>query len=140
MTPDETARRSAEAMWHDDRASRALGMELLEVGPGRAALSMRVRDDMVNGHRIGHGGLTFTLADSAFAFACNSYGRRTVAAAAEIRFLAPTRLGDLLVARATERARDGRDGVYEVTVSVDDTPVAHFVGRSREIGGGFVEE
>jgi acyl-CoA thioesterase len=133
-TAQETAERSAAAMWADDRASQALGMEILEVGPGRAVLRMRVREDMVNGHAIGHGGLTFTLADSAFAFACNSYGRTTVAAAAEIRFRRPTRLGDVLVATAVERTRDGRDGVYDVTVRDGDAVVATFVGRSREIG------
>src|SRR4051812_14992060 len=122
-------------MWAGDRASRALGMVLDAVGPGTATLSMTLRDDMVNGHAIGHGGLTFTLADSAFAFACNSYNRTTVAAGAEIRFRRPTRLGDRLVATATERGRDGRDGVYDVLVTVGDEVVAVFVGRSREIGG-----
>jgi len=133
MNAQETAERSAADMWADDRASRALGMEIVEVGPGRATLRMFVREDMVNGHGIGHGGLTFTLADSAFAFACNSYGRTTVAAAAEIRFRRPTRLGDELVADAVERSRDGRDGVYDVTVRAGDETVAIFVGRSREI-------
>jgi acyl-CoA thioesterase len=137
VTPEEIASRSAAAMWADDRASQALGMELREVGPGRAVLSMTVTEDMVNGHAIGHGGLTFTLADSAFAFACNSYNRTTVAAGAEIRFRAPTRLGDALVARAVERTREGRDGVYDVTVTVGGTVVAEFTGRSREIGGAF---
>lgn len=134
MNPQETAELSAAAMWADDRASQALGMEILEVGPGRAVLRMTVREDMVNGHAIGHGGLTFTLADSAFAFACNSYGRTTVAAGAEIRFRRPTRLGDVLVATAVERTREGRDGVYDVTVRDGDTVVATFVGTSREIG------
>jgi acyl-CoA thioesterase len=110
MNSQETAERSAAAMWAGDRASRALGMEIVEVGPGRATLRMVVTDDMVNGHGIGHGGLTFALADSAFAFACNSYDRVTVAAGAEIAFRAPTRLGDELVATAVERSRDGRDG------------------------------
>lgn len=122
-------------MWSDDRASQALGMILDSVGPGRATVRMMVREDMVNGHGIGHGGLTFTVADSAFAFACNSYDRRTVAAGAEIRFRAPTRQGDELVATALERSREGRDGVYDVTVTAGDTVVAEFVGRSREIGG-----
>ena len=140
MTPDspeEVARASAAAMWADDRASRALGMSLDTVGPGTATLRMTVRDDMVNGHDIGHGGLTFALADSAFAFACNSYNRRTVAAGAEIRFRAPTRAGDVLVATAVERERDDRDGTYDVTVTSGETVVATFVGRSREIGGAF---
>jgi acyl-CoA thioesterase len=133
MNAQETAESSAADMWAGDRASQALGMEIVEVGPGRATLRMSVRDDMVNGHGIGHGGLTFALADSAFAFACNSYGRTTVAAAAEIRFRRPTRLGDDLVATAVERSRDGRDGVYDVTVRNGEETVAIFVGRSREI-------
>jgi acyl-CoA thioesterase len=136
--PQAVAEASAAAMWADDRASQALGMEIVEIAPGRAVLRMDVRDDMVNGHAIGHGGLTFTLADSAFAFACNSYGRRTVAAGAEIRFLAPTRLGDVLVATAVERDREGRTGVYDVEVAAGETVVATFVGRSHEIGGSFV--
>jgi acyl-CoA thioesterase len=147
VTPDEaalaaqqTAERSAAAMWAGDRASQALGMELLEVGPGRAVLSLTIRDDMVNGHRIGHGGITFMLADSAFAFACNSRNRRTVAAGAEIRFRAPTRLGDVLLASAAERSRDGADGVYDVEVHVGEVLVARFVGRSKEIGGTLFEE
>ena len=135
MNPDEVAWRSAEAMWADDAASRSLGMEIVDVAAGRATLRMTVREDMVNGHAIGHGGLTFTLADSAFAFACNSYNRSTVAASAEIRFLAPTRLGDVLVADAVERSRDGRDGVYDITVRSGETVVAEFTGRSKEIRG-----
>ena len=134
MNPDDLAQRSAEAMWAGDRASQSLGMEIVEVGPGRATLRMTVREDMVNGHGIGHGGLTFAVADSAFAFACNSYGVTTVAAGAEIRFLAPTRSGDELVATAVERSRDDRDGVYDVTVRAGETTVATFVGRSRQIG------
>ena len=126
-------------MWADDRTSQAFGIVLDEVRPGRATVRMTVREDMVNGHDIGHGGLTFTVADSAFSYACNSYNRRTVAAGAEIRFLAPTRRGDVLVATATERERTGRDGVYDVTVTVGETVVATFVGRSKEIGGAFWE-
>ncbi|MCW2845192.1 MAG: paaI [Nocardioides sp.] len=137
MSPEETARASADAMWAEDRASQALGMSIDDVGPGTATLRMTVREDMVNGHDIGHGGFTFTLADSAFAFACNSYNRRTVAAGAEVRFRAPTRSGDVLVATAVERSREGRDGTYDVTVTTGDTVVATFVGRSKEIGGAF---
>ena len=122
-------------MWAGDRASQWLGMELVDVGPGTATLQLKLTEQMVNGHDIGHGGITFTLADSAFAFACNSYNRVTVAASAEIRFRRPTRLGDVLVATATERSREGRDGVYDVTVTVGGDVVAEFVGRSREIGG-----
>ena len=139
LSAEEVARRSAEAMWASDAASRALGMELVAVAPGRATVTMQVREDMVNGHAIGHGGFTFTLADSAFAFACNSYNRSTVAAACEIRFVAPTRLGDLLVAEAVERSRRGRDGVYDITVRRDDTLIAEFVGRSKEIRGALFD-
>jgi acyl-CoA thioesterase len=135
VTPEETARRSADAMWAGDRASRGLGMSLDSVGPGTATVSMTLTESMVNGHAIGHGGYTFTLADSAFAFACNSYNRSTVAAGAEIRFRRPTHLGDRLVASATEREREGRDGVYDVLVTVGDEVVAIFVGRCKEIGG-----
>jgi acyl-CoA thioesterase len=141
VTPDDVAQdraeRSAAAMWAEDRASQALGMSIDAVGPGTATLRMTVRADMVNGHDIGHGGLTFTLADSAFAFACNSYNRRTVAAGAEIRFRRPTRAGDILVASAVERDRGERDGTYDVTVTAGEEVVATFVGRSREIGGPF---
>jgi acyl-CoA thioesterase len=135
VTPEETARRSADAMWAGDRASRGLGMSLDSVGPGTATVSMTLTESMVNGHAIGHGGYTFTLADSAFAFACNSYNRSTVAAGAEIRFRRPTHLGDRLVASATEREREGRDGVYDVLVTVGDEVVAIFVGRCKEIDG-----
>jgi acyl-CoA thioesterase len=139
LSAEDVARRSAEAMWASDAASRALGMELVAVAPGRATVTMQVREDMVNGHAIGHGGFTFTLADSAFAFACNSYNRSTVAAACEIRFVAPTRLGDLLVAEAVERSRQGRDGVYDITVRRDGTVVAELVGRSKEIRGALFD-
>jgi acyl-CoA thioesterase len=142
LTPHERARRAAEAMWAGDRASQGLGMRLLEVTPGRARVQMTVREDMVNGHAIGHGGFTFTLADSAFAFACNSYNRSTVAQVCEVRFLAPARLGDVLVAEAVEREREGRDGTYDVTVrrTGDGTVVAEFVGHSKEIRGTLFEE
>ena len=138
--PEETARRSAEAMWDGDAASRALGMRIRGVGPGTATLEMTVREDMVNGHGIGHGGFTFSLADSAFAFACNSYNRRTVAHTCRITYLAPTRLGDVLVAEAREREREGRDGVYDVVVRSADGVVAEFVGTSKEIRGSLYEE
>ena len=143
MTPgagegaQETAERCAGIMWREDNASRTLGMELLEVRPGRATIRMKVTETMVNGHGIGHGGFTFSLADSAFAFACNTYNRRTVARACEISYLAPTRLGDTLTAEAVERSREGRDGTYDVTVRNDAVTVAKFVGRSREIRGTF---
>ncbi len=140
MTPQERAERAAAAMWAGDNASQMLGMRIVEVAPGRARLEMTVREDMVNGHGIGHGGLTFALADSAFAFACNSYNRSTVAQACEIRFLAPTRLGDLLVADAVERDREGRDGTYDITVRCGAGVVAAFVGHSKEIRGTLFPE
>lgn len=135
-TPQVRAERATAAMWADDAASQAMGMRLGEVGPGRARVSMTVRDDMVNGHAICHGGYVFALADSAFAFACNSYNRVSVAQACDITFVTPARLGDLLRADAVERARYGRNGIYDVTVRRDDGDlVAEFRGRSRELDG-----
>jgi len=133
----EMAQRCAQIMWREDNASRSLGMELLEVGPGRATVRMAVTEVMVNGHAMAHGGFTFTLADTAFAFACNTYNRRTVARECEISFLAPTRAGDMLTADAVERSREGRDGTYDVTVRRCGEVVAEFRGRSREIEGKF---
>ena len=123
-------------MWDSDRASQALGMRLESVSAGRAVVSMPVRADFCNGHGIGHGGLIFTLADSAFAFACNSHGPVTVAAGAEVRFRSPVREGETLVATAVERSRDesGR-GVYDVEVRAGDRVVATFVGRSAPLPG-----
>lgn len=123
-------------MYDDDRASRRLGIEISDVAPGRASATMAVTDDMVNGHGICHGGYVFTLADTAFAFACNTYDERTVAAGATIEFLAPVQAGARLTARATELSRRGRSGVYDVTVAAaDGQVVAEFRGRSRVIGG-----
>lgn len=131
------ARRSADAMWSQDAASAALGIELLDVGPGRALLRMQVRATMVNGHGIAHGGLVFTLADSAFAVACNSHGTVTVAAGADVTFTAAAHLDDVLVAEAVEQAVSGRSGVTDVRVTrgdVDGELVALFRGRSRSLG------
>jgi acyl-CoA thioesterase len=127
------ARRCADAMWADDQASRRLGMKLVEVAPGRATLTMTVGDDMVNGHGTCHGGFLAALADSAFAFACNTYGQVTVAAGFDITFVAPAVLDDELVAVATERTRYGRSGLYDVTVTRDGTVIAEFRGRSRSL-------
>jgi acyl-CoA thioesterase len=124
----------ADAMWSGDAASQALGMTLEHVAPGEARVSMVVRADMVNGHDLCHGGLIASLADTAFAFACNSRGVKTVAAGFEVDFLAPARAGDVLVATATERALRGRSGIYDVTVRSADTVIAEFRGRSRAIG------
>jgi acyl-CoA thioesterase len=135
VEPAETARRCADAMYAADLASQRLGIDISEVAPGCATASMVVREDMVNGHGICHGGYVFTLADTAFAFACNTYDDRTVAAGADVSFLEPVAAGDRLTARATERSRRGRSGLYDVTVSrADGTVVAEFRGRSRSLG------
>ena len=123
----------AAHMFSADRASRGLGMELLEAAGGRAVVRMRIAQTMINGHGIAHGGFVFTLADTAFACACNSYGPVTVAAGADISFLRPVREGDVLVATATERVVTGRSGIYDVTVSRGDEVVAEFRGRSRTV-------
>lgn len=127
----------ARDMLAADSASRALGIELLEVGPGAATARMRVSEAMVNGHAIAHGGYVFLLADTAFACACNSYGPVTVAAGADITFVASAYLGDELVATATERTRYRRSGIYDVTVHREDPDgpavIAEFRGRSRTI-------
>lgn len=138
MTPDELARASAEAMWSADTASRGLGMEIVEVAPGRATLTMTLGEAMLNGHDIAHGGFIFTLADSAFAFACNSYGERTVAVHCSISFIKPAAKGDRLVATAREVSRAGRSGIYDVSVAANGTVIAEFRGHSRTIGGSIV--
>src|SRR5919198_5431236 len=121
---------SVAAMMDNDEASRSLGVELIDQGQGRAVTRMRVRDDMVNGHAMAHGGLIFTLADTAFACACNSFGPVAVAASAEIVFVAPARSGDVLEAEAVLRTRFGRSGLYDVTVRRDGDVIAEFRGRS----------
>jgi acyl-CoA thioesterase len=120
-----------------DEASRALGIELLESGPGHAVARMRLTELMINGHGVAHGGYVFLLADTAFACACNSHGPAEVASGAEITFVRPARAGDLLTAVAAERTRYGRNGIYDVTVYRDADKrdvVAEFRGRSRAIG------
>lgn len=119
-------------MFDADVASRGLGMELIEAGDGTAVVRMRVGQAMVNGHGIAHGGYVFLLADTAFACACNSRGQVTVAAGADITFVAPVRAGDLLVAAAAERVSYGRSGIYDVTVRRGNEVVAEFRGRSRQ--------
>ena len=127
-------------MWERDHAAQAAGVEIVEAARGRAVARLTVRGDMVNGHGIAHGGFVFALADSAFAFACNSYDVRTVAYACSVTYLAPTRLGDALRATATERSRVGRTGTYDVTVTTGDTVVAEFRGTSRTLGGSLLDE
>jgi acyl-CoA thioesterase len=142
MTHDrETlARAVAERMFADDRASRALGMTIADVRPGYAELTMTVRSDMVNGHAICHGGFVFTLADSAFAFACNSHNFSTVAQGCAIEFLAPSYEGDVLTARATERSVAGRTGVYDIDVTNQrGEKIALFRGKSYRIKGHVIE-
>jgi acyl-CoA thioesterase len=136
-TPNEVA----ESMYSRDRASQWLGLKIIEVRAGFAQLSMEVKPHMANGHDLGHGGLTFTLADSAFAFACNSYNINAVAAACSIEFLAPTRVGDLLTATAQEQALAGRNGIYDVRVTNQrDEVVALFRGKSTQIRGSVIPE
>jgi len=120
-------------MWEADRASRELGIEIVEVAAGTATLRMQVREDMVNGHGIAHGGMVFSLADSAFAVACNSHGPVTVAHSATIRFREPVPLGVELVAAAIERSREGRRGVYDVEVRAGDVVVATFEGHATTL-------
>lgn len=135
------AERAAQALWSGDAASRQLGMAIDSCGPGRAVVSMRIRPDMVNGHGICHGGLVFALADSAFAFACNSHGDNTVAAGAAIEFLAPGREGDVLRATAAERWRAGRTGIYEIEVrNQRDELIALFRGRSHQLAGRLIDD
>jgi phenylacetic acid degradation protein PaaD len=137
--PQLLAERCAEAMLAADGASAWLGIRLVSVGPGRSELAMTVTEQMLNGHRIGHGGFVFSLADSAFAVACNSYNRSTVAAGCDIDFTAAVYGGDELTAVAVERYRRGRSGLYDVTVRrADGTVVAEMRGRAREIPGSLL--
>lgn len=127
-------------MWAEDDASKSLGMAITSVGPGHATLTMTVRPDMVNGHDICHGGMLFTLADSAFAFACNSHNQSAVAAGARIEFLAPGKLGDILTAAAEQVSQGRRTGVYDVVVSNQDgRTLALFRGNAHRIGGALVD-
>lgn len=137
---DALAAEIAGLMWADDRASRALGMELLEVRSGYARIRMPVRRDMTNGHGICHGGFMFLLADSTFAFACNSHNQRAVAASAEIHFLAPAQEGDVLTAEGVELHVAGRSGVYDMRVTDQaGRLVALFRGKSATIKGQFID-
>lgn len=120
-------------MFESDTASRKLGIELIRLSDGTATMSMIVTEDMVNGHGITHGGYVFLLADTTFAMACNSRDDMAVAARCDIRYLRPTKSGDVLVAQAVERARFGRNGIYDVTVSCGDSVVVEFRGDSRTI-------
>ena len=139
MDAEQLAKACADAMWAEDQASRGLGMEIVSVGPGRAELAMTVTGNMVNGHELCHGGFIFTLADSTFAFACNTYNQRTVAQHCAVTFINSGKLGDRLTARGVEVSRRGRSGIYDITVTRQDgTVIAEFRGHSRTIEGELV--
>jgi acyl-CoA thioesterase len=137
--PQALAEAVAEVMYARDTASQGLGIKLVKVGPGFARMSMTVRPDMLNGHRTCHGGFIYTLADSAFAFACNSYNQNTVASGCTIDYVAPGFEGDVLHAEAVEQSRSGRTGVYDITVSNQDGKrIALFRGKSYQIKGEII--
>lgn len=141
MTPQLRAEKSAAAMWTIDTASQSLGMRIDHISPGEADLSMEITPVMLNGHGIAHGGDIFTLADSAFAFACNSYNQLAVAQQNQISYLAPGKSGERLLATAREQSKTGRSGVYDVTVTGEDgRTIALFRGLSRTIKGHHFEE
>ncbi|WP_298815372.1 hydroxyphenylacetyl-CoA thioesterase PaaI [uncultured Roseibium sp.] len=141
MSPEELAQACADRMWSQDTASQSLGMALDSVGQGKSVLTMSVTETMTNGHGICHGGYIFTLADSAFAFACNTYNQVTVAQHCDVTFLAPARLGDRLTASAVERSRSGRSGLYDVTVrNQHGDVIAEFRGNSRTTKGTILPE
>ena len=136
VSPQQLAEQVRDALWAGDHATQMLGMEITEVGPGRAVIRMAVRQDMLNGHAICHGGLITTLADSTFAFACNSHNELTVASGFSVDLLAPGRLGDLLTATAVEVSKAGRTGVYDVEVRNQRSErIALFRGRSYTMRG-----
>ena len=139
QNPQALAEAVAEAMWSRDHAAQALGIRIESVAPGKASLLMDVRHEMLNGHNICHGGMIFTLADTAFAYACNAYNQTTVASACGIDFLAPARKGETLRATAIERSLAGRTGVYDITVeTIDGRQIALFRGKSYRIAGEVI--
>ena len=141
LSPDDLARACADAMWKEDNASRGLGMEIVKIGAGHAVLAMTVKPEMVNGHGIAHGGFIFTLADSTFAFACNSHNQRSVAQHCSVSFIAPAFRGDRLTASAQEVSRRGRSGIYDVRITNQEGEiVAEFRGHSRTIKGAHLPE
>ena len=138
-TPQQLAEHVRDGMFANDRASKALGMRIVEVGPGRAVLEMKVLESMVNGHDLCHGGLIATLADSAFAFACNAYNEVTVASGFDVNLVAAAHLGDVLTAEARELSKAGRTGVYDIVVrNQRGERVAAFRGRSYTLKGKHV--
>ena len=138
--PQSTAKACADSMWSDDLAAQHLGMTISDVSPGKARAAFTVKPEWVNGHDICHGGYIFTLADTAFAYACNTYDQRTVAQHCSINFLAPAHSGETLIAIAAERSREGRSGIYDVSVfTSDDRHIAEFRGLSRTIKGTLID-
>jgi acyl-CoA thioesterase len=141
MTPKERAHKSAQAMWKNDKASKWIGMQISNMDEGIAGLNLTVQDHHCNGHGICHGGIIFSLADSAFAFACNSRNQATVAQHNTISYIAPGQLGDTLTAHAREVSLSGRNGIYDVTViNQDNKKIAEFRGMSRAINGNLFQE
>lgn len=141
LTPEQLAESCSKAMHANDRAAHALGMEIIETRPGYAELQMTVTQAMLNGHDICHGGMIFSLADTAFAHSCNSYNKVTVASGCTIDFAAPAFLGDRLTAIAEERHQKGRTGVYDITVyNQNQQALAFFRGKSHQIRGVLVDE
>jgi len=141
MNADETADKVARAMLAAEGTGPAWGLAIEEAREGYARVRMTLRADMLNGHGTGHGGMIFALADSAFAYACNSRNLRTVAAQASIAFLGPAQEGDVLIAEAKEQSLVGRSGVYHVSVrTVDGRAIAEFTGLSRTVGGSVVDD
>lgn len=141
MSPTQIAQQVRDAMLDDDHATRWLGIEITDIGPGTSTATMTVRKEMLNGHAIAHGGLITTLADSAFAFACNAYNEVTVASGFDVNLLASGRLGDVLTARATEVSKSGRTGVYDIEVTNQHGErIAAFRGRSYTMKGRAIVE
>lgn len=141
MSGDELARACADAMYKRDRTAQSLGITIVEVGEGYALMKMTVGPDMVNGHGVGHGGFIFTLADTAFAYACNSRNQSSLAQSCSIDFIQPTREGEELTAMAEQRSQMGRTGLYDITVNRQNGDViAHFRGRSYTIQGKVIED
>lgn len=141
LSPQALAEACADAMWSSDATSQRLGMRIDRIAPGEATLSMAITEMMLNGHGLAHGGFIFSLADSAFAFACNGYNQRTVGHQASITYIAPGRLGERLTAVARELSRTGRNGIYDVHITNErGEPVAEFRGHSRTVKGTYLPE
>lgn len=140
QTPQQLAQSCADAMYQRDEASRNLGMEITQVSPGKATVTMPVSSIMIQGHGSCHGGYLFTLADSAFAFACNSYNKATVASGCSIDYMLGAREGDLLTASAVEQSRGNRTGVYDITITNQNGHVvALFRGKSYQVRGEVIQ-